>query len=116
MPYCHLQEYIVRDGEVMIVDSFSGRVLEGRRYSDGLHQCIEAKEGDFGQNYNEWQATALFACACDNSALNATTLNSQGQNVRVRCNTRNDVKQGDSDTRADRTQGTNKYTASPITS
>lgn len=40
-----LQEYIVRDKEVLIVDTFSGRVLEGRRYSDGLHQCIEAKEG-----------------------------------------------------------------------
>ncbi len=39
------QEYIVRDNEVLIVDTFSGRVLEGRRYSDGLHQCIEAKEG-----------------------------------------------------------------------
>ena len=39
------QEYIVRDDEVLIVDTFSGRVLEGRRYSDGLHQCIEAKEG-----------------------------------------------------------------------
>ena len=40
------QEYIVRGDEVLIVDSFSGRVLEGRRYSDGLHQSIEAKEGD----------------------------------------------------------------------
>ncbi|CAN0024513.1 unnamed protein product, partial [Ectocarpus fasciculatus] len=39
------KEYIVRDKEVLIVDTFSGRVLEGRRYSDGLHQCIEAKEG-----------------------------------------------------------------------
>eukprot|EP00752_Nemacystus_decipiens_P005037 g4574.t2 len=39
------KEYIVRDNEVLIVDTFSGRVLEGRRYSDGLHQCIEAKEG-----------------------------------------------------------------------
>ena len=39
------KEYIVRDGEVMIVDEFTGRVLEGRRYSEGLHQAIEAKEG-----------------------------------------------------------------------
>ncbi|CAM9575905.1 unnamed protein product, partial [Ectocarpus sp. 8 AP-2014] len=39
------KEYIVRGKEVLIVDTFSGRVLEGRRYSDGLHQCIEAKEG-----------------------------------------------------------------------
>lgn len=37
-------EYVVRDGEVLIVDEFTGRILEGRRYSDGLHQAIEAKE------------------------------------------------------------------------
>src|SRR3712207_303641 len=37
-------EYIVRDGQVFIVDEFTGRVLEGRRYSEGLHQAIEAKE------------------------------------------------------------------------
>jgi preprotein translocase subunit SecA len=37
-------EYVVRDGQVHIVDEFTGRVLEGRRYSDGLHQAIEAKE------------------------------------------------------------------------
>ncbi|WP_054702004.1 preprotein translocase subunit SecA [Secundilactobacillus odoratitofui] len=39
------KDYVVSDGEVMIVDSFTGRVMEGRRYSDGLHQAIEAKEG-----------------------------------------------------------------------
>ncbi|MBI2357061.1 SEC-C domain-containing protein [Candidatus Dojkabacteria bacterium] len=39
------EEYIVRDGEVLIVDEFTGRVLAGRRYSEGLHQAIEAKEG-----------------------------------------------------------------------
>jgi preprotein translocase subunit SecA len=38
-------EYIVTDGQVFIVDEFTGRVLEGRRYSEGLHQAIEAKEG-----------------------------------------------------------------------
>ncbi|MCT7750573.1 MAG: preprotein translocase subunit SecA, partial [Lactobacillus gasseri] len=38
-------DYVVQNGEVMIVDSFTGRVMEGRRYSDGLHQAIEAKEG-----------------------------------------------------------------------
>ena len=38
-------DYLVRDGEVLIVDEFTGRVLSGRRYSDGLHQAIEAKEG-----------------------------------------------------------------------
>ena len=37
--------YIVEEGEVLIVDEFTGRVLKGRRYSDGLHQAIEAKEG-----------------------------------------------------------------------
>jgi preprotein translocase subunit SecA len=39
------EEYIIRDGEVLIVDEFTGRVLSGRRYSEGLHQAIEAKEG-----------------------------------------------------------------------
>jgi len=38
------QEYVIQDGKVMIVDEFTGRILEGRRYSDGLHQAIEAKE------------------------------------------------------------------------
>ena len=38
-------QYVVRNGEVLIVDSFTGRIQEGRRYSDGLHQAIEAKEG-----------------------------------------------------------------------
>ena len=39
------RNYVVRDGEVIIVDEFTGRLMEGRRYSDGLHQAIEAKEG-----------------------------------------------------------------------
>ena len=39
------QEYMVRNGQVVIVDEFTGRVMEGRRYSEGLHQAIEAKEG-----------------------------------------------------------------------
>ena len=39
------KEYIVKDGEVVIVDDFTGRLMDGRRYSDGLHQAIEAKEG-----------------------------------------------------------------------
>ena len=38
-------DYVVNDGQVMIVDEFTGRILEGRRYSDGLHQALEAKEG-----------------------------------------------------------------------
>jgi preprotein translocase subunit SecA len=39
------KDYMVREGEVLIVDEFTGRMMEGRRYSDGLHQAIEAKEG-----------------------------------------------------------------------
>ena len=50
-------EYIVRDGEVLIVDEFTGRVLEGRRYSDGLHQAIEAKEGVRIKEENQTYAT-----------------------------------------------------------
>ncbi len=38
-------DYVVKDGEVLIVDEFTGRILPGRRYSDGLHQALEAKEG-----------------------------------------------------------------------
>ena len=37
-------EYVVQDGKVLIVDEFTGRILAGRRYSDGLHQALEAKE------------------------------------------------------------------------
>ncbi|SFD40963.1 protein translocase subunit secA [Bacillus sp. OV194] len=50
-------DYIVRDGEVMLVDSFTGRVMEGRSYSDGLQQAIEAKEGLEIKDENETQAT-----------------------------------------------------------
>ncbi len=51
------KEYIVRDGEVVIVDEFTGRVLEGRRYSEGLHQAIEAKEGVSIREENQTLAT-----------------------------------------------------------
>jgi preprotein translocase subunit SecA len=50
-------DYIVRDGEVKIVDEFTGRVLEGRRYSEGLHQAIEAKEGVRIKEENQTLAT-----------------------------------------------------------
>ncbi len=50
-------EYIVRDGNVYIVDEFTGRVLEGRRYSEGLHQAIEAKEGAEIREENQTVAT-----------------------------------------------------------
>ncbi len=51
------KEYIVREGEVLIVDEFTGRVLEGRRYSEGLHQAIEAKEGQKIREENQTLAT-----------------------------------------------------------
>jgi preprotein translocase subunit SecA len=50
-------EYIVREGQVFIVDEFTGRVLEGRRYSEGLHQAIEAKEGVEIREENQTVAT-----------------------------------------------------------
>ncbi len=50
-------EYIVTDGQVYIVDEFTGRVLEGRRYSEGLHQAIEAKEGVEIREENQTVAT-----------------------------------------------------------
>ncbi|MBR2391909.1 MAG: preprotein translocase subunit SecA [Clostridia bacterium] len=57
----HLDEdYIVRDGEVLIVDEFTGRIMVGRRYSDGLHQAIEAKEGVKIQGENKTFATVTF--------------------------------------------------------
>ena len=39
------REYVVRDGEIVIVDEFTGRLAEGRKWRDGIHQAIEAKEG-----------------------------------------------------------------------
>jgi preprotein translocase subunit SecA len=50
-------DYLIRNGEVMIVDEFTGRVLEGRRYSEGLHQAIEAKEGVRIKEENQTLAT-----------------------------------------------------------
>ena len=51
------KDYIVRDGEVLIVDSFTGRILGGRRYNEGMHQAIEAKEGVEIKNENQTLAT-----------------------------------------------------------
>ena len=51
------KEYILRDGEVKIVDEFTGRILEGRRWSDGLHQAVEAKEGVKIHEENQTLAT-----------------------------------------------------------
>ena len=50
-------DYLIRNGEVMIVDEFTGRVLDGRRYSEGLHQAIEAKEGVRIKEENQTLAT-----------------------------------------------------------
>ena len=53
-------DYIVRDGEVIIVDEFTGRTLTGRRWSDGLHQAVEAKEGVPVQRENQTLASITF--------------------------------------------------------
>lgn len=54
------QQYVVKDGQVFIVDEFTGRIMHGRRYSDGLHQAIEAKEGVKVENENKTLATITF--------------------------------------------------------
>src|SRR5690606_26120675 len=54
------KDYIVRDGEVIIIDEFTGRMMEGRRYSEGLHQAIEAKENVRVQRQNVTMATITF--------------------------------------------------------
>ena len=54
------RDYVVRNGEVIIVDEFTGRLMEGRRYSDGLHQAIEAKEGVKIQRESQTLATITF--------------------------------------------------------
>lgn len=53
-------DYLVKDGEVLIVDSFTGRIMHGRRYSNGLHQAIEAKEGVKIERENKTMATITF--------------------------------------------------------
>src|SRR4029077_9433707 len=50
-------DYAVIDGEVMIIDEFTGRILEGRRWSEGLHQAVEAKEGVSIREENQTLAT-----------------------------------------------------------
>jgi len=54
------KDYVVKDGEVIIVDEFTGRLMYGRRYSDGLHQAIEAKEGLEVQRESQTLATITF--------------------------------------------------------
>jgi len=53
-------DYVVKDGEVLIVDEFTGRLMPGRRWSDGLHQAVEAKEGVKIANENQTLATITF--------------------------------------------------------
>ena len=53
-------DYIVKNGEVIIVDEFTGRLMPGRRYSEGLHQALEAKEGVKIENENQTLATVTF--------------------------------------------------------
>ena len=53
-------EYVIKDGEVIIVDEFTGRMMPGRRWSDGLHQAIEAKEGVKIERENQTRATITF--------------------------------------------------------
>jgi len=54
------QHYVVQDGEVIIVDEFTGRLMQGRRWSDGLHQAVEAKENVAIQNENQTLASITF--------------------------------------------------------
>ncbi len=54
------QHYVVNDGEIVIVDEFTGRFMAGRRWSDGLHQAVEAKEGVAIQNENQTLASITF--------------------------------------------------------
>src|SRR5439155_7616685 len=54
------QHYVVQNGEVIIVDEFTGRLMTGRRWSDGLHQAVEAKEGVRIQNENQTLASITF--------------------------------------------------------
>ena len=53
-------DYVVREGEVIIIDEFTGRMMTGRRYSDGLHQALEAKEGVKIENENQTLASITF--------------------------------------------------------
>ena len=54
------RDYVVKDGEIIIVDEFTGRLMQGRRYSDGLHQAIEAKEGLEVQRESQTLASITF--------------------------------------------------------
>src|SRR5213076_571018 len=53
-------DYIVKDGKVVIIDEFTGRMMDGRRWSDGLHQAVEAKEGVTIEPENQTLASITF--------------------------------------------------------
>ena len=53
-------DYVVKDGQVVIVDEFTGRLMQGRRYNEGLHQAIEAKEGVEVMKESKTLATITF--------------------------------------------------------
>src|SRR5205823_12560585 len=53
-------DYIAKDDKIVIIDEFTGRMMEGRRYSEGLHQALEAKEGVTVQNENQTLASITF--------------------------------------------------------
>lgn len=53
-------DYVVQEDEVLIVDQFTGRIMKGRRFSEGLHQALEAKEGVTIQNESKTMATITF--------------------------------------------------------
>ena len=58
--YAHEVDYVVKDGSIVIVDEFTGRLMEGRRWGDGLHQAVEAKEGLRPKAENQTLATITF--------------------------------------------------------
>ena len=82
------KEYVVKGDEVMIVDEFSGRILEGRRWGDGLHQAIEAKEKVPVQPETEVAASityqSLFRRFAKLSAMSGTALTEAEVRGRVR--------------------------------
>ena len=65
-------DYVVKDGQVVIIDEFTGRMMTGRRYSDGLHQALEAKEGVKIENETRrWRASRfriIFVCITSSRA------------------------------------------------
>jgi len=80
-------DYMIRGGEVMIVDEFTGRVLEGRRYSEGLHQAIEAKEGVRIKEENQTLATITlqnyFRMYDKLSGMTGTAITEEGEFVEI---------------------------------